>query len=144
MERPQLPLEDAPAGFADNLRCFVCGPKNPIGLRLAFEYDTSARTSRAEWTPTEDFQGWAGILHGGILAALLDEAMVNLAVMCGLRAVTAEMTFRLSRSARIGVPLLVAGRITGSRGRLVLAEGEVSDREGRVAWAEGKLLRPRA
>lgn len=142
-DRAPLPLDDAPSGFADNLHCFVCGPKNPVGLRLAIEYDVAARTARATWTPRAEFQGWEGILHGGILASLLDEAMVNLAVMCGLRAVTAEMTFRLARSARIGVPLTITGRITGTRGRMVTAESVIEDADGRVAWAEGKLLRPR-
>lgn len=143
MNRPLLSAENSPRGFADDLHCFVCGPANPIGVRLALEYDIPARRSHATWTPRPEFQGWAGVLHGGILAALLDEAMVNLAVMCGMKAVTAEMTFRLARPAKIGVPLEIEGHIRERRGRYVLAEAEIRDAEGRVARAQGKLLAPR-
>lgn len=141
--RRPLPSEDAPLGFADDLHCFVCGPKNPIGLQLAFEYDKSERRSRAVWRPDARYQGWAGVVHGGIVMALLDEAMVNLAVVCGLRAITAEMRTRLSRPARVGEELVIEGRLGEVRGRLVAAEAEVHDAEGRVAWAEGKLLAPK-
>ena len=52
--------------------CFGCGQKNPIGLKLMFKLD--GKMARAEFTPRDDFQGWPGVLHGGIIAMILDEA----------------------------------------------------------------------
>ena len=51
--------------------CFVCGKDNPIGLKLRFDWD--GKTARAEFTPTELYQGWQGVVHGGIIAVMLDE-----------------------------------------------------------------------
>lgn len=51
--------------------CFACGTNNPIGLRLSFE--ESERFLHAEWMPTKEYQGYINVLHGGIIATLLDE-----------------------------------------------------------------------
>jgi uncharacterized protein (TIGR00369 family) len=53
--------------------CFVCGLQNPIGLRLAFYEDAEARQVQAEFTVPEIYQGYPGVVHGGIVAAILDE-----------------------------------------------------------------------
>jgi acyl-coenzyme A thioesterase PaaI-like protein len=53
--------------------CFVCGVENPVGLHLKF-YQTSPNEVTANLTVPEYYQGYPGILHGGIAAALLDEA----------------------------------------------------------------------
>lgn len=52
--------------------CFGCSAKNPIGLHLKFELKDNAVV--ALWRPTNDYQGWDNVLHGGIIATLLDEA----------------------------------------------------------------------
>ena len=52
--------------------CFCCGQDNPIGLKLDFQWDGA--TARAEFTPTEFYQGWSRTVHGGILICILDEA----------------------------------------------------------------------
>ena len=51
--------------------CFACSPTNPIGLRLEFyENGDFVETS---WSPTRQYEGYPNVLHGGILAALIDE-----------------------------------------------------------------------
>lgn len=52
-------------------KCFGCGPKNPAGLKLQFT--ESNGELHASWLPSEFYQGYPGVLHGGITAALLDE-----------------------------------------------------------------------
>ena len=57
----------------NSLKCFVCGLENPYGLHLRF-FDSEPGEVIAEVTVPEQFQGYPGIVHGGIIAAMLDEA----------------------------------------------------------------------
>ena len=60
----------------DDHLCFACGERNPDGLRLRIEYPSPGRC-RIEFVPPKKFQGWQGILHGGIIATILDEAFAH-------------------------------------------------------------------
>jgi uncharacterized protein (TIGR00369 family) len=51
--------------------CFGCATANPMGLRLSF-YE-SDEFIHAQWMPSENYEGYPNVLHGGIIAALLDE-----------------------------------------------------------------------
>src|SRR3989442_13903180 len=57
----------------DYQRCFVCGQRNPNGLHLVFQLDQN--TIVADFQPREEHQGFPGVIHGGIVAAVLDEAL---------------------------------------------------------------------
>lgn len=57
----------------DENYCFACGEKNPFGLHLKFEMTGDILTTK-KIVPRE-FQGYEGIVHGGIVTTLLDEAM---------------------------------------------------------------------
>jgi len=73
--------------------CFGCGPANPAGLKLIFEEDDEKLY--AEWQPSVHFQGYTNVLHGGIIATLLDETgawCVN--VKAGTSGVTSSMTVK--------------------------------------------------
>ena len=73
--------------------CFGCGKKNPIGMKLEFlDFDKSVR---ARWMPTELYQGYPNVLHGGIIAALLDEVGAwYVSVKIGTAGVTSEMNIK--------------------------------------------------
>src|SRR5438067_452912 len=103
-------------------RCFVCGAENPNGLGLTFV--TGQGESSATFTPGRWHIGYSEIAHGGILAAVLDEAMVYAAVGLGHWVATAEMTIRYRRPAAIGEPLQVTARVVRNAGRLVECEAE--------------------
>ncbi|MDD3739317.1 MAG: PaaI family thioesterase [Lentimicrobiaceae bacterium] len=60
-----------PFGEMDNYQCFGCAPDNPFGLQMKFKLEGDEVVS--EWNPKEHFQGWNGVLHGGIQATLMDE-----------------------------------------------------------------------
>jgi acyl-coenzyme A thioesterase PaaI-like protein len=87
--------------FQDNHRCFVCGKDNPDGLHLEFEPEGASGVRTAFVIP-ERFQGFAGIAHGGILTAILDECMVNTVWLRGGTAVTARLEVRLRRPVGVG------------------------------------------
>jgi uncharacterized protein (TIGR00369 family) len=128
--------------FSDDRMCFVCGEKNPHGLKLRLRVDAERGESCAEVAFEERFQGWAGIVHGGLLATVLDEALIYAAGAKGLKCVTGEMTVRYVKPVRTGAPYALRGRFLEDKGRMVLAESELLDADGtQVARATGKLFK---
>ena len=125
----------------DNQRCFVCGKDNPNGLGVHFEINTEQRSISAKFTPTEHHQGYEGIVHGGILSTLLDEAMAKLTVSLGIPAVTAEMTVTFKAPAAPGEELFVSGRLTHESSKLIRAEAKIERGPVVIAEATGKLIR---
>src|SRR5689334_19516323 len=93
----------------DDRYCFACGMDNPNGLQI--KWKTHGLTTSAEFIPDRRFQGWKGVLHGGIIATLLDEAMTRLAWEIYGAAVTAEMTVRYVAPAIIGEVLFIRGEV---------------------------------
>ena len=108
--------------------CFGCGQSNPIGMKLNFRRD--GQTARAEFTPNQYHQGWAGIVHGGILACLLDEAMGWTTRFAGINTVNAKMELRLKRTALIDEPLVISGSILERKRRLVEAKATITLKDG--------------
>ena len=130
-----------PAPSRDAGTCFACGQANPIGLRLRFELEGDDGI-RAEFTPGPQYQGYEGVLHGGIVAAALDDAMANLFHLRGRETVTARLEIRYRREAPIGQRLIVAARTTGERGRFFTAEATLTLPDGTcLAEAIGTLAR---
>ena len=125
----------------DNQRCYVCGKDNPSGLRAVFEIDKNTRTIIGRFTPRQEHEGWQGIVHGGIVASLLDEAMVKLAAHLGIHAVSAEITVKFKAPAAPGEELVITGKIAKEASRLIEAEAIVSKGLIVVAEAKGKLLK---
>ncbi|HEX7128035.1 MAG TPA: hotdog fold domain-containing protein [Thermodesulfobacteriota bacterium] len=115
--------------------CFVCGAANPGGLRLAFEVDRDARTLRTTCRPPEVYQSWEGIVHGGLVATLLDEAMGKLAQELGRPALTAALDVRFRRPARVGDTIDVEAAIDAMDRRLITARA-VAYGPGRTVLAE--------
>jgi uncharacterized protein (TIGR00369 family) len=110
--------------------CFGCGCNNPIGLKLHFIKEGD--TVKAECTPHKEFQGWPGLLHGGILGCLLDEAMSNAAYATGNTCVTASITIRQRQPIKVEVPLLVSARVTRHTRKLIETAGQVCLKDGTV------------
>lgn len=129
----------------DDHCCFACGEHNPDGLRLQIEYPAPG-FCRIEFIPERKFQGWQGILHGGIISTLLDEAFAHAfgggSRGAGGAAVTAEMTVRFKRPARIGHKIIVEGRVVGEKARVIECESVMRDEAGQeLASASGKLIK---
>ena len=119
--------------------CFVCGDKNPCGLKARFYYDGQQAVTRL--TADEIFEGYHGIYHGGILSTLLDEVMIKAILAETKYAVTVEMTVRFLHPVRIGDELVITGTIIRQKGRVFFTEGQVADESGKIyATATGKYI----
>jgi acyl-coenzyme A thioesterase PaaI-like protein len=117
--------------------CFGCGKRNPCGLKLAFSWD--GKMAKSEFTPTELHQGWKGIIHGGILTALLDEAMGYAAYYEKVAGVTAAIEARFRRAVSIGEPLMITAWIERKTKRFAETEASLALRDGTiVATAKAK------
>jgi uncharacterized protein (TIGR00369 family) len=112
--------------------CFVCGKNNPNGLRLGFEIDKERQTLKSIFIASPTFQGWDGIVHGGIISTLLDEAMAKLIYELGYRAVTASLEVRFKKPAPILEPLSIYGEITEVSKRLIRARAHVAEKDGTI------------
>lgn len=120
--------------------CFACGQDNPIGLRLRFTPEGDQ--VRAEVTLGREYQGYEGVLHGGIITAALDDAMANLAHLRGEEALTARLDVRFRRPAPVDQRLVVTARVTGTRGRFFTAEAVLALPDGTpLAEARGTFIR---
>jgi acyl-coenzyme A thioesterase PaaI-like protein len=126
----------------DDAMCFCCGSKNPIGLKLEFETTAEGRM-RTIWTPRKEHQGFKDIVHGGLVATVLDEVMVRLLYIRGIRAVTAGMETRLRRPLQWGRAYRFEGWIVQDRGRAVITEAEAAEADTgqHVAWGRATCMR---
>jgi acyl-coenzyme A thioesterase PaaI-like protein len=128
MEWPKLELDP----YKDQDLCFGCGKANPIGLKLKFNWDAKTRTASAQFTPNQNLQGWAGFLHGGMAACVLDEAIGWASMFAGTNNVTAKMQVRFRRMIPVDQTYTVACRITKQSSRLIETEAKLCDQCGMV------------
>jgi acyl-coenzyme A thioesterase PaaI-like protein len=120
--------------------CFACGQQNPIGLRLKFRFEEDDYVTSLEVLP--EYQGWAGVVHGGLLATALDETMARLLWEKGINAITGRLEVRYRRPVRIGETLEIRGRITRMRPPAVETEASATAGDGAlVAEARATSMR---
>jgi uncharacterized protein (TIGR00369 family) len=118
--------------------CFGCGPLNPAGLKLSFEEDDEKLYTR--WTPSHHFQGYINVLHGGIIATLLDEAGAwCIYVKAGTAGVTSSMTVRYLKPVHISKgSVSVEASLTGRDEKSAKLFCRLLDGEGKLC-AEAEL-----
>lgn len=123
--------------------CFACGTDNLRGLHLEFRLREDEGMV-AEWTPDSDLEGYPGIVHGGIVSTVLDEAMAKIVAANEGKALTAEMRVRFRRQAPSGQVAHIRGWIESQNKRMINAEAELTAQDGtELAHAWGTFLRPR-
>ena len=103
----------------NSLHCFICGIENPVGLKLRI-YENSEGNIETTYTAPDHFQGYPGVLHGGIVASILDE-------ICGRALMgnpssprfmfTGKLEVRYRKNVPIGEPLRVIGKTIQSKTR---------------------------
>ena len=121
--------------------CFACGMRNDAGLKLVFRQEGDEIVT--EYTPEQHFQGFPGVLHGGILATLLDEALSRMATLEGRWMMTGKLEIRFRNVAPVGQRLRVSSRGLSSRARMLQAVAEIrlaDEPETVIATAEGTFL----
>ncbi len=125
------PVSGKKLDLFDNQGCFACGSANPDGIRMKFKLDANEELV-SEFKAEKRFQGFDGILHGGVMALLLDEMMVNLAWIKGFHAVSADLQVRLKKAVR-------TGQIVTLRSRIVCEEKKLVKTEAQAFFADGAL-----
>jgi len=104
-------------------RCFGCGPLNEDGLQLVFL--PKGDTSVTEFEVPERYQSWRGVVHGGMVALMLDEAVGWAAWHQGRPGVTGKLEVRYRLPLRVGERVRVTGRVDGARRSLVYASARI-------------------
>lgn len=114
--------------------CIVCGRDNPIGLHMAF-YDNDKDTVIGRCTPDERYQGYPGIMHGGILATMLDEVVGRVSMVGDHHhfMMTVNLTVKYRHPVEVNTPLIAVGKAVRMRGRIGKAEGKIILPDGTVA-----------
>ena len=122
--------------------CLVCGRNNPQGLKLDLFVDPDSGIVRSEFLPTQNHTGFAGVVHGGAIATVLDEAMVWAATWKGRRfAVCGELMIRFRQQMRPDDVLRIEAVVEFSRPKLVEVAGKVFDDHGKLlATGLGKYV----
>ena len=139
-EESQTELQARPQGA-----CFVCGQDNPHGLRIKFELQDSGEAI-ATWAPNQTLEGFRGIVHGGVVSTVLDEAMSKAVAATGSQALTAELRVRYRRHVTSGDTFLIRGWVVTRNKRLLETEATLTALDGTEhahAWARFLTL-PRA
>ena len=111
-------------------RCFGCGPENAEGLQMAFS--PAGGESVCEYEVPARYQSWQGVVHGGMVALMLDEAVGWAAWHAERPGVTGRMEVRYRQPLRIGERVRVVGRVDRVRRSLVYASARIERGAGSV------------
>ncbi len=118
--------------------CFGCGALNPIGLHLRFYALADGEGVWAPWLPTVEYEGYGGMIHGGIISTLMDEILAWSLYSRDTWAVTARLNTTFRHPVRVGEPVRLVGRVVRDRGRLIELHGEIRRESDDTLLAEAE------
>lgn len=120
--------------------CFGCGRSNPFGLGLD-DFEATDSSVTVEFTPHEHHQGYGGVLHGGIVAAALDEVMAWSAMLIeGVAVVTGTLGLRYPKPTPSCGTLRLTGTVDGRSGSRLFLRGELRNGSVTTASATGMFI----
>jgi len=123
--------------------CFICGLENPIGLHLHI-YEIEPGIVESTYLPPDYFQGYPGVLHGGIVASIIDEiagrSLMRSDPMNPRFMFSAKMEVKYRKNVPIGKSLKVIGKAGKSRTKSAQAWAGIYDAETNELLAEGNVL----
>ena len=126
-EEPEAPVSSLVPGmdtFFD--RGPIAGQSNPISPPASLEIDVDARRVVGEVEFGKAFEGAPGCVHGGFVAAVLDEALGMACIFGGAPAMTAELTTRYLHNTPIEMPLKIEAKLDQVEGKKVRTSGRVT------------------
>jgi len=126
-----------PTPLADNY-CFVCGKNNPRGFKIEVRYSEMELAAETELAIPREYQGWADVIHGGILSTLLDELMAHAVWHFAGPGLTLSLEVRFHAPLKPDEPILVRGVLHTQNGSRRLAEGEIIRLADGTRVASGK------
>ena len=131
--------DDIPRQQPNSHNCYVCGLKTAYGLQLVF-FDNGEDQVWCDYAIPAHYEGYPGVAHGGVVAAILDEICGRASMIADLNhfMMTAKMEVKYRCPVPLNVELRACGRVTRRRGRLAQARGELRLPDGRLA-AEATL-----
>jgi len=121
-------------------KCFVCGPENPIGLKTEFRINNKGNRAEATLSLSDHYQGWQGVVHGGIISALLDEAAIYACRSVSLHAVTTGLTVRFRKPVATGAVIVIQAEVDKIRRNLAIVNSVLMCGDEIMAEAEIKIL----
>jgi uncharacterized protein (TIGR00369 family) len=125
--------------------CFICGTDNSHGLKIRFFSDGNGYVY-ANTVFTQDYQGYPGIVHGGVISAVLDEAAGRTSVKeqrPEFMVVTGKLEVKFIKPVRVGDPVLIESRLISHRGRVFIANSSLKNNAGELlAEAVVTLIEP--
>lgn len=122
--------------------CFICGLENPVGLKLKI-YQVEPGVIETTYTAPEYFQGYPGVLHGGIVASILDEisGRAHMGDPAAPRFMfTAKLEVKYRQNVPIGQPLRIVGKAGPSKGKSASGWAGIYDQQGNLLAEANTLL----
>lgn len=119
------PLTGESVNVSNDHNCFGCGRLNAAGLQMEFRLNPDGDGVWSRFVPSARFEGYQGVIHGGIISTLLDEVMAWSLYRDDVWAVTGQMSVRFRRPMMVGEPILAIGHIGERRGRVIEMRGEL-------------------
>jgi acyl-coenzyme A thioesterase PaaI-like protein len=119
------PLADNDSNQASHRFCIMCGRQNPLSFGLQFKADDTG-AAMAFFRGNETLQGYEGIMHGGILSALIDTAMAQCLLLQNIEAMTGELKIRYLEPVNCSSLLKIRAWVTSSLPPLYHLKAEIS------------------
>jgi len=119
----------------------VYGPGSPVAPPMAVEDFPDEGRCVGRVTVGKKHEGPPGLVHGGVLAILLDHVLARSARAAGHGGLTATLTVTYRRPVHLGVPLLVTGQLGSVEGRRATATARlVAEDDPGTTLAEGEAV----
>ena len=120
-------------------KCFICGPDNPIGLKVAFRINDRGNQAEATISLSELYQGWQGVVHGGIISALLDEAAIYACRPVSMHGVTAALNIRFRQPVSTDTEVCVMAEVISIKRKIAHVSARLLCNSEVMAEAEVKV-----
>lgn len=120
--------------------CFACGKENKYGLQLDIKAEDGNSHTKIKFPIY--MQGYNGIVHGGLIATVLDELAVYAGVSLGSKYATGEITVRFKKPVRTDIEYIAMGEVIERGDKVVIVKSFLKDYNDVIyAQAEAKLIK---
>jgi uncharacterized protein (TIGR00369 family) len=145
---PEAPCAEGKARQPNSYGCFICGLNNPIGLKMVFIEDREEGYVRADLVVSEAYRSYPGVVHGGIVATILDETAGRALMLhtgdTETFFATARLEIRYRHPTPTDTPLIAVGWVERASESRAKVKGELRLHDGTVlALCESLIVRPR-
>ena len=123
----------------DHDECLICGYRNPWSWGMRFEPGAADAVS-GRFHGDARLQGYQGILHGGVLAALLDSAMAHCLFHRGVQGVTGDLHVRFVQPVSCAATLDVRAHVETATPPLYYLKAEILEGDRVMAWGEATFI----